>query len=59
MHFKKVKEFFSSGLSDSPKNIFNRLGVDITDSTFWDKGLNNVETLLQETIRLDGKMKKI
>ncbi|NCO67919.1 MAG: hypothetical protein COY75_09710 [Nitrospirae bacterium CG_4_10_14_0_8_um_filter_41_23] len=56
---EKVKEFLSAGLSDSPKNIFKKLGVDITDRSFWNKGLNEVETLLQETTKLAGKLGKI
>jgi oligoendopeptidase F len=55
----KVKEFLSAGLSDSPKNIFRNLGIDITDKTFWDKGLDEVETLLKETTSLAKKLGKI
>jgi len=54
-----VKEFLSAGLSDSPKNIFMKLGIDITDITFWDKGLDEVETLLEETTVLARKLGKI
>lgn len=55
----KVKDFLSTGLSDSPANIFRKLGVDIRDKTFWDKGLDEVEHLLEETTRLAKRMKKI
>jgi len=55
----KVKEFLSAGLSDSPKNIFLRLGIDITDKRFWDRGIEEVETLLNETIHLAEKLGKI
>jgi oligoendopeptidase F len=54
-----VKEFLSAGLSDSPKNIFAKLGIDITDRAFWDRGLYGVEKLLDETTRLAEKMGKI
>ena len=54
-----VKEFLSAGLSDSPKNIFRNLGIDIADKTFWDRGLDEVETLLGETTALAGKLGKI
>jgi oligoendopeptidase F len=54
----KVKEFLSAGLSSSPENIFRRLGIDITGKGFWDKGLDEVETLLQETMKLAGKLGK-
>jgi oligoendopeptidase F len=55
----KVKGFLSAGLSDSPKNIFMKLGIDISDRGFWDTGLDEVETLLQETRDLALSMKKI
>ncbi len=55
----KVKEFMSAGLSDSPKNIFSRLGIDISDKRFWDKGLDEVERLLDETERLAKRLGKI
>lgn len=55
----KVKEFLSAGLSDSPKNIFANLGIDITDRQFWNNGLDEVETLLSETTALATSMGKI
>jgi oligoendopeptidase F len=55
----KVKEFLSAGLSESPKNIFGRLGIDIVDKRFWDRGLDEVEKLLDETEQLAKKMGKI
>ncbi len=54
-----VKEFLSAGLSDSPKNIFANLGIDIADRQFWNKGLDEVESLLNETTALAEKMGKI
>ncbi len=55
----KVKEFLSAGLSDSPKNIFHRLGIDISDRQFWNKGLDEVEKLLDEAEILARKLEKI
>ena len=55
----KVKEFLSAGLSDSPKHIFGRLGVDIGDKGFWDKGLDEVEDLLRRTTELAKKLGKV
>jgi oligoendopeptidase F len=55
----KVKEFLSAGLSDSPETIFSRLGVDISDRTFWNRGLDEVEKLLIETTQLAVKLGKI
>ncbi|HAM49229.1 MAG TPA: hypothetical protein DCP92_00475 [Nitrospiraceae bacterium] len=55
---EKVKEFLSAGLSDSPKNIFEKLGVGITDKSFWDRGLEEVENLLRETTALARRLGK-
>lgn len=55
----KVKQFLSSGLSDSPKNIFSGLGIDITDKKFWQKGLNEIEQTLEETEKLAKRLKKL
>jgi oligoendopeptidase F len=55
----KVKGFLSAGLSDSPKSIFSGLGVDIADRTFWNRGLDEVENLLNETTQLAAKLGKI
>jgi oligoendopeptidase F len=55
----EVKEFLSAGLSDSPKNIFANLGIDISDKDFWNKGLDEVERLLNETTALAVRMGKI
>jgi oligoendopeptidase F len=52
----KVKEFLSAGLSDSPKNIFIKLGINITHRRFWDEGLDEVEQLLNETEMLAKKV---
>lgn len=54
-----VKEFLSAGLSDSPKNIFMKMGIDISDPKFWDKGIREVESLLTETETLAKKLGKI
>jgi len=55
----KVKEFLSTGLSDSPKNTFAKLGIDIGNRQFWDKGIDEVERLLNETEQLAKKLGKI
>jgi len=56
---EKVKGFLSAGLSDSPKNIFQGLGIDITRKQFWNKGLLEVETLLNDTNALAMKLGKL
>lgn len=55
----KVKDFLSAGSSDSPKNIFAALGIDIADVTFWQSGLTEVENLLSEAKTLAKKLGKI
>lgn len=55
----EVKEFLSSGTTDSPKNIFMKMGIDISKKEFWSKGLNEVEELLTETEKLAKRLGKI
>lgn len=55
----KVKEFLSAGLSDSPKNIFHQLGIDITDNSFWQAGIGEVGHHLAQAAELAKKLKKI
>jgi len=55
----KVKDFLSAGSSDSPQNIFSNLGIDITNSDFWEEGLEEIEQLLAETEVLALKLGKI
>lgn len=55
----KVKEFLAAGASDSPRNIFKKLGIDIANKGFWDAGLQESEDLLRETEALAKKMGKI
>jgi oligoendopeptidase F len=55
----KVKEFLSAGLADSPRNIFLRLGVDIGEPGFWNRGLDEVQALLDDARALALKLGKI
>jgi oligoendopeptidase F len=55
----KVKEFLSAGTSASPKDIFKNVGIDITDTAFWNNGLDEVALLLKETEKLAKSLKKI
>lgn len=55
----KVKDFLSAGLSDSPRVIFSKLGIDIADKGFWERGLNEVADLLHETTLLARKLGKL
>lgn len=45
---KEVKWFLAQGSSDSPKNLFLSLGIDITDQDFWLSGISEVEKLFEE-----------
>ena len=56
---ENVKEFLSTGGSKSPKYIFEKIGINIADKDFWDKGLEEVEKLLNETEKLAKKLGKI
>jgi oligoendopeptidase F len=56
---EKVKEFLVAGSSDSPRHIFMKLGIDIADKNFWNKGLDEVAELLGETEKLVIKLGKI
>jgi oligoendopeptidase F len=58
-YIEQVKGFLSAGLSDSPRNIFLKLGIDITDADFWNRGLGEVERLLEETHSLAVTLRKI
>lgn len=55
---EKVKGFLSAGLSESPKDIFLKMDIDITQKAFWNSGLDEIERLLDETEKLAKKLKK-
>jgi len=54
----KVKEFLSAGISKSPEEIFKDLGIGLNED-FWNRGLDEVEDLLNETEKLASKLGKI
>lgn len=56
---EKVNEFLSAGTSDSPRNIFLKTGIDIHDKNFWESGIAEIESLLNETEKLAKKLGKI
>ncbi len=55
----QVKTFLSAGLSDSPKNIFAKLQIDITDSKFWLTGLTEIDQHLAQAEMLAVRLGKI
>lgn len=44
----KVKEFLCAGESMSPKDIFLSIGLDISKKEFWQEGINEIRSLLEE-----------
>jgi oligoendopeptidase F len=40
---EKVKAFLSAGSSNSVKDIFMDMGIDITKKEFWEEGIKNIE----------------
>lgn len=56
---EKVIEFLSAGKSETPKNLFTKLGMDISDEIFWSAGIGEFEELLDKTWQLARKLGKI
>jgi len=52
----KVKKFLSAGSSKSTYEIFEKLGIDITDKNFWLIGIREVENLLEIANNLAQKL---
>lgn len=50
-----VKGFLAAGMSDSPRNIFDKLDIDIGDKMFWQQGLDEIELVLDEAERISKK----
>ncbi|KUK76015.1 MAG: Oligoendopeptidase, pepF/M3 family, partial [candidate division WS6 bacterium 34_10] len=40
---EKFKKFLKAGSSKSPKDIFMDMGIDITDRSFWEKGVETIK----------------
>jgi len=55
----KIKYFLSAGSSDTPKNIFANIGIDISDTKFWQQGIAEIRELLTATEKLAKKLGKI
>ena len=51
----KVKIFLSAGTSDLPKNIFFKMGIDISDKKFWEEGLSRIDSLLKRNSKAGKK----
>lgn len=59
VYINRVKNFLSAGLSDSPKNIFLSLGIEIENVDFWNRGIEEVDCLLEETARQARRLGKL
>lgn len=55
---EKVKVYYATGTSRSPKQILENIGVEI-NHTFWLSGLSEIEELLEQTTALAKKLGKI
>jgi oligoendopeptidase F len=53
------KELLSKGSSESPKNAFLSVGIDISKKEFWEAGLAGQRKLLEDTWTLAQKLEKI
>lgn len=56
-NINKIKFFMASGQSDSPRQVFNQIGIDIASAKFWDQGLDEVEALLSDIERIAHTIK--
>lgn len=55
----KVKDFLRAGTSDSPKNIFSKLGIDISDPKFWEQGIAQTKANIEKAKSLATTLKLI
>jgi oligoendopeptidase F len=58
-YINSIKKFFSTGTSMSPQELFNLIDIDITDSNFWQSGIDEIKDLLKDTKKLAKKLGKI
>jgi oligoendopeptidase F len=56
---EKVKGFLSAGTSASPAQIFAKLGIDISDSAFWQRGIDKISMNIDQAEALAKKLGKI
>jgi len=58
-YIEKINEFYSTGSSRPPEEIFARLGLDVYDARRWQEGIDEVKDLLKEAKKLAKKLGKI
>lgn len=55
----KVKEFLSAGTSASPREIFLKMGIDISKKDFWFRGLDEFDKNLEAAEKLAKNLGKL
>lgn len=56
---QEVKQFLSDGMSKAPKDSFAAMDIDITKKAFWERGIGEISSLLEEVEQLATKLGKI
>jgi oligoendopeptidase F len=51
----KIEQFLSAGGSDSPENIFKKIGIDVSDPAFFEAGLKTIEEDIKKLENLTKK----
>lgn len=57
-YIEKVIIFLSTGYSEKPSKLFKNIGIDISNPTFWNTGLDEIEKLLIKTEDIYSTIKK-
>lgn len=58
-YLEKINQFYSTGSSIPPAEIFANLGLDVHDAKYWQEGIDEVKTLLKEAKKLAKNLKKV
>jgi len=56
---KKIEQFLSAGRSMSPEDIFKKIGINVTDPSFFESGLESIEKDIIKLERLEKKTNKV
>lgn len=55
---KKIEQFLSAGRSMSPEDIFKKIGINVTDPSFFESGLKSIEKDILKLERLEQRIHK-
>jgi len=58
-YLQKINEFYSTGSSSDPAEIFAQLGLDVNSTSSWQEGIDEIKVLLKEAKKLAKKLGKI